>query len=192
MPRLSIRRTLRKLLSPEFVHDVARDSGAFVRLRKIDPFSLTWMLILGSLSGRVRCLAELRRLYQRVSGVLVEESSFYDRFTPALSVMLSTFIGHVLQHAWGAARPAKGRLAGFADILTADSTVVRLHHFLAKRFAGTRTNQGGAALKAHVVFAVTGSGKQTVQLTPACLKIRASAPMYSGKLMISMDENNAM
>lgn len=187
MPRLSIRRTLRKLLSPEFVHDVARDSGAFVRLRKVDPFLLTWTLVLGSLSGRVRCLAELRRLFQRVSGVTVEESSFYDRFTPALSEMMSTLIARVLQHAWGAVRPAQGRLAAFADILAADSTVIRLHRLLARHFAGTRTNQGGAALKAHVVFAVAGCGKQTVQLTAERRSDRRTfqlGPWVRGKLLL--------
>jgi IS4 transposase len=135
----------------------------------------------------VRRLAELRRLYQRVAGVTVEESSFYDRFTPALSAMLSTLIGHVLQLAWGAARPATGRLSAFGDILAADSTVIRLHHLLAKRFAGTRTNQGGAALKAHVVFAVTGAGKQTVQLTPERRSDRRTfqlGPWVRGKLLL--------
>lgn len=187
MLRLSIRRTLRKLLSPELVHQVARDSGACVRLRKVDPFVLVWTLVLGSLSGRVRRLCELRRLYQRVAAVTLEESSFYDRFTPALSSMLSTLLQHVLQHAWGAGRAATGRLAAFGDILAADSTVIRLHRLLARRFPGTRTHQGGAALKAHVVFAVAGAGKQTVKLTAERRSDRRSfqlGPWVRGKLLL--------
>jgi IS4 transposase len=187
MPRLSIRRTLRKLLSPEFVHQVAHDSGAFVRLRKVDPFVLVWTLVLGSLSGRVRRLSELRQLYQRMAGLELEESSFYDRFTPALSTMLSQLLEHVLQHSWGAARLAKGRLAAFGDIMAADSTVIRVHHLLAKTFPGTRTHQGGAALKAHVVFAVTGAGKQTVKLTPERRSDRRTfqlGPWVRGKLLL--------
>jgi IS4 transposase len=187
MPRLSIRHTLRKLLSPELIHQVARDSGACVRLRKVDPFVLVWTLVLGSLSGRVRRICELRRLYQRVAAVTLEESSFYDRFTPALSAMLSTLLEHVLEHAWGAGRAAAGRLAAFGDILAADSTVIRVHHLLAKRFAGTRTHQGGAALKAHVVFAVAGAGKQTVKLTAERRSDRRTfqlGPWVRGKLLL--------
>jgi putative transposase len=187
MPRLSIRRTLRKLLSPELVHQVARDSGACKRLRKVDPFVLVWTLVLGSLSGRVRRICELRRLYQRIAAVTIEESSFYDRFTPPLSAMLSTLLERVLEHAWGAGRAATGRLAAFRDILAADSTVIRVHRLLAKRFAGTRTHQGGAALKAHVVFAVTGAGKQTVKLTAERRSDRRTfqlGPWVRGKLLL--------
>jgi IS4 transposase len=187
MLHLSIRRTLRKLLSPELVHQVARDSGACIRLRKVDPFVLVWTLVLGSLSGRVRRLSELRRLYQRVAGITLEESSFYDRLTPALSAMLSTLLEHVLQHAWGAGRAATGQLAAFRDILATDSTVIRVHRMLAKHFAGTRTHQGGAALKAHVVFAVAGTGKQTVKLTAERRSDRRTfvlGPWVRGKLLL--------
>lgn len=187
MHRLSIRRTLRKLLSPELVHQVARDTGACVRLRKVDPFALVWTLMLGSLSGRVRRLSELRRVLQRVTGITLEESSFYDRFTPALSKMLSALLQCVLQHSWGVGRAARGRLAEFSSIMATDSTVIRLHHLLCNAFPGTRTNQGGAALKAHVVFAVTGAGKQTVKLTAERSSDRRTfqlGPWVRGKLLL--------
>ncbi len=166
---------------------MARDSGACVRLRKVDPFVPVWTLVLGSLSGRVRRICELRRLYQRVAAVTLEESSFYDRFTPALSTTLSTLLEHVLDHAWGAGRSATGKLAAFGDILAADSTVIRVHRMLAKSFAGTRTHQGGAALKAHVVFAVAGAGKQTVKLTAERRSDRRTfqvGPWVRGKLLL--------
>jgi IS4 transposase len=188
MHRLSIRRTLRKLLSPEFVREVARGTGACKRWRKVDPFALVWTLMLGSMSGRVRRLSQLRRLLQRVTGITLEESSFYDRLSPQLSTMLSVLLEHVLQHCWGAGRAARGRLAEFADIMVTDSTVVRLHRLLASAFPGTRTHQGGgAALKAHVVFAVTGAGKQTVKLTPERRSDRRTlqlGPWVRGKLLL--------
>ena len=187
MHRLSIRRTLRKLLSPEFVREVARGTGACARHRKVDPFALVWTLMLGSMSGRVRRLSHLRRLLQRVTGVTLQESSFYERLSPKLSAMLSVLLEHVLQHCWGVGRAARGRLAEFADIMVTDSTVVRLHHLLAGAFPGTRTHQGGAALKAHVVFAVTGAGKQTVKLTSERKSDRRTfqlGPWVRGKLLL--------
>jgi putative transposase len=185
--RLSIRRTLRKLLSEEVVHEAARASGAFQRVRKIDPFAFTWTLLLGSLSGRVRRLSELRRTFERVARVTIEESSFYDRFTPELSSMLSRLLERVLSDALGCGRATRGRLAAFADIMLADSTVVRLHRLLGKAFPGSRTYQAPAALKAHVLFAVTGAGKQTVKLTPERRSDRRTmtlGPWVRGKLLI--------
>jgi IS4 transposase len=190
MPRtqaLSIRRTMRKLLPEEVVLEAARSSGAFQRVRKIEPFAFTWTLLLGATSGRVRQLADLRRTFERVAGVTVEESSFYDRFTPALSSMLSRLLEHTLEHALGSGRLARGRLAQFADIMVADSTVVRLHRLLAKAFPGTRVHQAPAALKAHVVFAVTGAGKQTVKITGERRSDRRAftlGPWVRGKLLI--------
>ncbi|HEX7479701.1 MAG TPA: IS4 family transposase [Polyangiales bacterium] len=187
MHRLSIRRTLRKLLLPELVHEVARDTGACVRLRKVDPFALVWTLMLGSLSGRVRWLSELRRVLERVAGITLEESSFYDRFTPALSKMLSALLQCVLEQSWGVGRATRGRLAELSSIMATDSTVIRLHHLLCNAFPGTRTNQGGAALKAHVVFAVTGVGKQTVKLTAERSSDRRAfqlGPWVRGKLLL--------
>lgn len=185
--RLSIRRTLRKLLPPHVVFDAAGASGAFRRVRKVDPFPFIWTLLLGSMAGRVRQLADLRRTFERVAGVTIEESSFYDRFTPALSTMLSLLLERVLDHALGCGRRARGRLARFASIMVADSTVVRLHRLLAGAFPGTRVHQAPAALKTHVVFAVAGAGKQTVKITPErCSDLRTLklGPWVRGKLLV--------
>ena len=185
--RLSVRRTLRKLLPEQVVLDAAATSGAFQRVRKIDPFAFIWTLLLGSTSGRVRQLAELRRTFERVARVTIEESSFYDRFTPALSAMLSILLDQVLAHTLGSGRRARGRLAAFSSIMVADSTVVRLHRLLAKAFPGTRTPQAPAALKAHVLFTVTGAGKQSVQITSERRSDRRTmtlGPWIRGKLLI--------
>jgi len=182
-----MRQTLRKLLPEDVVQQAARASGAFQRVRKVDPFAFTWTLLLGSMSGRVRQLAELRRTFERVAGVTIEESSFYDRFTPALNAMLSKLLEHVLPHTWGYGRSARGRLARFGSILVADSTVVRLHRLLAKTFPGTRVHQAPAALKAHVLFAVSGAGKQTVKITAERRSDRRTlrlGPWVRGKLLI--------
>ena len=99
MPRsqaVSIRRTLRKLLPPATVAEAATESGAFQRRRKVDPYALVWTLILGFSAGKVRTLASLRRVYQRLTATMLEESSFYDRFTPALVTMLRLLLDRVI------------------------------------------------------------------------------------------------
>jgi hypothetical protein len=169
MPRthsVSIRRTLRKLLPQQAVSEAAKASGAFRRQRKIDPYALVWTLILGFSAGKVRTLASLRRVYQRVTGTTLEESSFYDRFTPALVKMLKVLLVRVIDLSWGIGRQASGRLRQFRDVLIADSTVIRLHNLLAKSYPACRTNHTQAAAKVHLVMCATGAGKQTIKVTP--------------------------
>jgi len=163
--KVSVRKTLRKLLSPPVVNEMARKSGAFVRVRRITPYAFAWSLILGFGAGPSRGIAGIRRVFKRVSGQDVEESSFYDRFTPELVVMLRGLIDTVLCGTWGAGRAAEGRLRRFRDIMAVDSTICRLHQMLARVWPGPRTNHSPAALKAHLLMNVTGTGKQHVRLT---------------------------
>jgi IS4 transposase len=168
MPRthsVSIHRTLRKLLPQQAVREAAKASGAFRRQRKIDAYALVWTLILGFSAGKVRTLASLRRVYQRVTGTTLEESSFYDRFTPALVKMLKVLLVRVIDLSWGIGRQASGRLRQFRDVLIADSTVIRLHDLLAKSYPACRTNHTQAAAKVHLVMCATGAGKQTIKVT---------------------------
>ncbi|MBE7483666.1 MAG: hypothetical protein HS104_27265 [Polyangiaceae bacterium] len=157
-PSVPIHRTLRKFLPPALVEASARATGAFQRVRKVDAYALVWSLILGFSAGKVRTIAGLRRVYERVSRTTLEESSFYCRFTPALVRLLRQLLDGVLQQSWGLSRPASGRLNQFRDILIADSTVIRLHELLGKAFPACRTNHTRAAAKVHVVMCVAGAG----------------------------------
>jgi hypothetical protein len=83
------------------VCQAATVTGAFQRVRKADPYALVWTLILGFAAGKVRTIASLRRVYQRVTQITLEESSNYDRFTPALVVLLRALLQKVLDLSWG-------------------------------------------------------------------------------------------
>jgi IS4 transposase len=186
-PSVSIHRTLRKFLPPSLVEASARATGAFQRVRKVDAYALVWSLILGFSAGKVRTIAGLRRVYERVSRTTLEESSFYCRFTPALVRLLRQLLDGVLQQSWGLSRPASGRLRQFRDILVTDSTVIRLHELLAKAFPACRTNHTQAALKVHLVMCAAGAGKQSVKVTAErCHDRRALVlgPWARGKLLL--------
>jgi len=180
-PSVPIHRTLRKFLPPALVEASARATGAFQRVRKVDAYALVWSLILGFSAGKVRTIAGLRRVYERVSRTTLEESSFYCRFTPALVRLLRQLLDGVLQQSWGLSRPQ------FRDILIADSTVIRLHELLAKAFPACRTNHTRAAAKVHVVMCVAGAGKQTVKVTAERRHDRRAlvlGPWARGKLLL--------
>jgi putative transposase len=160
-----VRETLHNLFPAEFLIALAKATAAVKRVRKVSPVDLFWTVVLGFGVGRQRTLAGLRRAYEKTTGQTIEESSFYDRFTPGFAKMLKQAALRALEHV-GAARALQGHLVGFRDVLLTDSTVVRLHDLLKTAYPGSRTNHSQSALKAHWIMSVTGAGKHSVRITP--------------------------
>ena len=155
-----------RLFPAEKLQRMARESGAQKRRRKIDIVAFFWTLLLGFGIGKKRSIAELRRTYENRTGTAIEESSFYDRFTPGLVKWLKMILGDVIIHIGEGSQRLKGRLEGYRDLLLIDSTVIRLHDLLKGAFAGCRTNHSKAAAKLHVVMSVKKASATQVQLTP--------------------------
>ena len=162
---IPIRETLRQLFPTAFLFTLARSSGAFQRLRQVDPAALFWTVVLGFGLGRQRTLASLRRAYEKTTGQRIEESSFYDRFNRGFAVMLKSAVEHAMIDLVGVGRKLRGPLEGFRDVILTDSTVIRLHDFLARDFPGCRTNHTKSALKAHAILSVAGFGKASIKVT---------------------------
>ncbi len=162
---IPIRETLRKLFPAVFLAALARTSGAVQRLRRVDPSDLFWTVVLGFGTGSTRTIAGLRRAYEKSTGQVIEESSFYDRFTPGFAAMLKAAVDHALKDLLGVGRKLRGPLETFRDVIMTDSTVIRLHDLLAKVYPGCRTNHTKAALKAHAIINVIGTGKTSIQVT---------------------------
>lgn len=184
---LSLQSSLRKLLPRALVEEQARACGAFKRMRKVDPFKFVWTIVLGFATADTRTLAGFRRIHQLVTNQSLEESSFYDRFSPAFVVLLRRLLDHVIDISWGLNRVATGRLKQFRDILITDSTVIRLHHLLAKSFPACRTNHTRAAAKVHLIMCAAGAGKQSVKVTSERRHDRRAfvlGPWVRGKLLL--------
>lgn len=139
--------------------------GWIQRLRKLNPWAFVWTLILGFGSGREREISALHTSYNMVSGQPVAYSTFYEWFKPELGKLLRELVGDLLSNAAVAGQEVKGLLAKFGSIVATDSCVIRLHDSLEKLFPGCRTNHTKAAIKAHAVMTVAGSGPSTVTLT---------------------------
>ncbi len=163
--RLAVSKTLRKFFPTAKLRRWARESGASVRLRRIDPIEFFWVLVFGFSAGSERSIAALRRSYERVTGKSVEESSFYNRFNPGLVKMLKQALAHAFEQSVRGGQKLEGILAQFADVLITDSTVIRLHRLLSKEYPACRTNHTHAALKAHMIMSVTGASRQKVKVT---------------------------
>lgn len=162
---IPIREALRKLFPTAVLVALARTTGAVRRMRQVDPAALFWTVVLGFGVGRQRTLASLRRAYEKSTGQSIEESSFYDRFNAGFAAMLKSAVDGALKDLVGVGRNLRGPLESFRDVVMTDSTVIRLHDFLARQFPGCRTNHTKAALKAHAIMSVAGRGKTSIKIT---------------------------
>lgn len=157
---------LRSLFPTSLLEETARESGWLQRQRKVKPKEMFWTLVLGFGCGAQRTLAALRRAYEIETGETLVPSSFYDRFTPGLVRFLQAAVSHGLEAlARSAARHAARTQALFDDVVGIDSTVLRLHALLARRYRGTRTNHSPAAAKLHLVTSVIGRGPRSIKIT---------------------------
>jgi IS4 transposase len=160
-----IRQTLNRLIPKARLKELAGDTGAVLRERKIGIVGLFWTLVLGFATGNERTLAGLRRAFEKATGTTVVPSAFYGRLTPRLVRLLKAVLGEVMDKTAKMNGAMRGALASFRDVLLTDSTVIRLHDLLQKAFPACRTNHTQAALKAHIILSVTGRGPASVKVT---------------------------
>jgi putative transposase len=162
---IGIRSQLKDLVSDQHLSKAARETGFVKRLRKIHPAKFFWTLLLGFAVGGKRQIAGFRRAYESSTGDTLVPSSFYDRFTPALTKFLKAILTHVIDKVAARTEVLRGSLAWIRDLVLTDATVIRLHDALAKPFAACRTNHTKAALKVHLVMSVVGVGPRTVRIS---------------------------
>lgn len=161
----ALRQEFNRLIPKKWLQTLAKETGAVRRRRKVDIHDFFWTLVLGFGESQERTLAGLRRAFEKVTGIILEESSFYDRFTRGLAKLMKTVLGAVLAQAGSLDRTSQGAFSAFKDVLMADSTVIRLHDLLKAKWPACRTNHTQAALKAHVILSVAGCGPQSIRIT---------------------------
>jgi putative transposase len=162
---IGIRAKLTSLISARRLNFLARLSGLVQRRRKVDPMALFWTIVLGYGTGRERTLAGLRRAYQRSTGATLVPSAFYDRFTKPLAVFFQYVVEELLEQTQEAEASFQGILQPFRDVVATDSTLVKVHDLLERRYPACRTNHTRAAAKLHVVMSVKGQGPRSVKVT---------------------------
>lgn len=162
---IGIRQELTSLIPTRRLNVLARLSGLVRRRRKIDPMELFWTVVLGFGAGRARTLAGLRRAYQKSTGATLVPSAFYDRFTKSLAVFMRLVVDELLEKLQETEPKFGGLLRSFRDVVVTDSTLVKLHDLLERRYPACRTNHTKASAKLHVVMSVKGQGPRSVKLT---------------------------
>lgn len=156
---------LQGAISAKRVWSMAREVGFVKRRGKVNPNTLLWTLVLGFGAGRARTVSALRRTFQQMSGISLVPSSFYDRFSETLVLLLRQIVTHLMRTLVAPTLRLGGSFSAFDDVVITDASVLRLRDLLEKQFPACRTNHTKAAAKLHVVMSVRGVSRQTVALT---------------------------
>ena len=141
-------RTLCETFPPEFLEKTAKETGVIKRKRKVDPVAIFWVLVLGFGVGMERTLASLKRSYEREGETALSDSSWYDRFSPEMVLYLKMCVIHGIEYlAKTKHRKLSDKLEQFQDVMIQDSTIIRLHKKLAKKWPAARTRKVAAGVK---------------------------------------------
>ncbi len=103
----------RKVIRESLANELARETGAVQRERRVRIYEVIGVPVLGFAIGSKRTLAALRRRYERATGKTIEEGSFYKRFSPGLVMLLKKLLART--QVWLARHillPPPGRRAG--------------------------------------------------------------------------------
>jgi len=160
-----IERTLCEAYSPDWLRKTAKETGLIKRERKIDPVVMFWVLVFSFGVRLQRTLASLKRSYERESKTKLSDGSWYERFTPELVLFLKMCVMHGLEYfAQRANRVLSKKLNMIKDVLIKDSTIIRLHEKLAKKFPAARTRKVAAGVKVSMLVSAVANGPKTVAI----------------------------
>jgi IS4 transposase len=162
---IDFRAHLTSIFPDSLIETLARETGAFQRVRKIGIVAFFWTLVLGFGTGESRTLSGLRRSYELMTGTRLVASAFYDRFSTQLVRFLRRVVEHAIAEVQEPTCKLRGVLAGFRDLVVADATVIRLHDFLQGAFPACRTNHTKAAVKLHAIMSVNAAGPRRIAVT---------------------------
>ncbi len=156
-----IEKDLCTLFSPEWLEYAARETGLIKRERKIQAFVMFWVLVNSYGVRLARNLANIKRNYEKASNKKLRDSSWYDRFTPELVAFLKLCVTHgIEQLALEQTKALNQKITKFHDVLIQDSTIIRLHKSLAKKWPAARSRTVAAGVKVSaLVSAVANSPK---------------------------------
>jgi putative transposase len=144
----SITSLFTKLIDRDRILARAYQLGAIARLRAQHPLDVMLALVRCAVGDEHRSVATARRQFQDLTGVMPEESSFYDRLTPGLADLGWEMFLQVLARANRVQRKAVARALGVhvRDIRVVDGSSVTLPHRAAAHFPATDSKLGGFKL----------------------------------------------
>lgn len=153
--------------SREFVDELARSTGAFVRFREIYPLPFVLSLLATVCTGPMRSIAGAHLAYHRLTGSSVSRSAFDAKVgSPEVASFLwQLFAQKLLASNRRARRSLPAPLRAFYDILIEDGTRMPVRKSLSDRLQSTTPGQ--AALKLLVRMSLAQGQVEDVRFAAA-------------------------
>ena len=162
-----IEKDLCTLLPKEWLKSAAKKSGMIIRERKIEAFEMLWVLVFSFGAHLQRNLASMKRKYETESKKKLADSSWYVRFTPELADFLKLCVTHVIEQlAQEQNKVLNDKLTNFKDVLIQDSTIIRLHKSLAKKWPAARSNTVAAGVKVGLLVSAVANSPKSIGIYP--------------------------
>ena len=158
-----IEKDLCKLFPKEWLRNAAKETGLIKRERKIEAFVMLWTLVFSFGVHLPRNLANMKRKYEKASKKQIAESSWYMRFTPELVEFLKVCVAHAIEQlALEQNKVLSEKLAKFKDVLIQDSTIIRLHKSLAKKWPAARSKTVAAGVKVGMLVSAVANSPKSI------------------------------
>src|SRR5674536_26565 len=155
------------LFSKEWTKNAAKISGLIKRERKIEAFVMLNVLVFSFGTHLPRNIANIKRKYEKASKKDIVDSSWYERFTPELVEFLKLCVIHAIEQiAQKQNKVLSEKLAKFKDVLIQDSTIIRLHKSLSKKFPAARSRTVAAGVKVGMLISAVANGPKTIGIFP--------------------------
>lgn len=124
--------------------------------RKVAPMAFMVAVVFGYGVETVRSMSSLQRFFTSITKIEMARSAFQKKFSQrSVAFFRRVFQESLVLHAGRLGTRLGGKLARFRDVCAIDATVIRLHDFLEKKYAATRTNHTKAAAKLHAVLSLS-------------------------------------
>ncbi len=158
-----IEKDLCKLFPKEWLRNAAKETGLIKRERKIEAFVMLWTLVFSFGAHLPRNIANMKRKYVKASKKEIAESSWYMRFTPELVEFLKVCVTHAIEQlALEQNKVLSEKLAKFKDVLIQDSTIIRLHKSLAKKWPAARSKTVAAGVKVGMLVSAVANSPKSI------------------------------
>ena len=119
-----------QMFPEDFLRNLAQKTGFIKRLRKIDPVTFFWVLVLGFGVDFLRSIRALERRYETEANIKLNDGALYDRFTPELVAFLRECVLHAIEFQVQQQSRALGdKLNGFKDLIIQDSAFGDASHY---------------------------------------------------------------
>src|SRR5659263_433912 len=110
---------------------------------------------------------DMNRKYVKASKKEIAESSWYMRFTPELVEFLKVCVTHAIEQlALEQNKVLSEKLAKFKDVLIQDSTIIRLHKSVAKKWPAARSKTVAAGVKVGMLVSAIANSPKSIGIYP--------------------------